>query len=1298
MCNEVVQALKNDCNELLNLKLASDSSKIEKAYLFINDFVSCASDNFKSISNKYDLQLDGSLNAVCEFFLQNSHQFTHALNNREIAQIKGTLGISRTWRKLFDLVKESVDNLEMNKLKGVLEYSVMLDQLNEILEDSQNIILEEKQPHEINSLATSQTNLSEYFEKLKVSLNFLELVSKKMKDELKQMHKEEIFNECKNSLKSNSENIVKKLKHCCDSLHTYSLVNSTKEHLCREFSKYYNYLEAANKAFTWLKLTSFLEAARFSIFKIIDNIRSEIDLNALNTQSIADPLMEMKFFAINIIMFSDDINRIIVDILTAFKKKRRFLIQLCILFEKEEIGLRMIDEFPILRSEHDGINSEKIRSQNNIEYGLDNIKGEYLSLDYLRTSFECFENKYKNNLIMFITDLTKKKENIQIIVYNCRKIVSGLTKSTKKWTLQIRDSIPEIIANLFTIWTLIIIQDFYETTSAGDLCLLKPHVGQILAIYRMLGIGYDKSIREVIKTTETRDLNSNMFRASDNEFNADKHLYNNLIQVGAGEGKSVIVAIVACVLALFGADVSCTCYSDYSISRDKQNFSELFAALGIKDHIHYGTFNQLCELMLNDKCNLREKVKAMISENKRDLSGINIQNPNNPLQRPKVLIVDEVDVFLSDQFYGGTYQPSCWIKSDVIVSLFDQIWTENKALPSFTVYSISRMSTFRECAAKYSNHVYILEEAIKDMITTLKSYDKGTYFVKDDKIAYVDGENITSNVAFGYNTVWQYYLEHEKGNISRESLVNNVGILVKFGRFSYAELPLNFAFISGVSGTLSSLSSKEKTILSETYKIHVKTNIPSIFDKSKRLFDPKYDLRVYDDDNYFSSIRHEIENILSVKRSILIFFKSNKHLNDFYNSSELASIQDQVQVLIETDDPSEKQIKVNRSTEIEKVTLVTRAMGRGTNFVCRSWQLIANGGIHVLQTFFSEEESEEIQIKSRTARQGQPGSYRMILLDTELEWLLGAKPKEELAKAKEYQLYKFLKELRSSIYECKSNFRELNANRCRDIHKISVKFLNAMKDNDMSFVISFLKEKNRGSSAKVNSSRTIVLMSANGSMYTRLSSVKETVIAMFQRVSQIIDSFAMQLVFYSNYNCKSDMLLQSSPWETKAENVRKFMQNIEVTGGIGDEAIEIGLWHAVRESEKREGVSQVILIGGMPAQSNDAVINNRRRFFGEEYWSKSRFGKPTHYLEQLQILAGKKIPVHAFYLTDAAKENFVQIAYMSGGRCEKLTTNATHGAETLTNLVTEETLGISGSNKRYSKYISLSDIQHTKSC
>jgi preprotein translocase subunit SecA len=42
------------------------------------------------------------------------------------------------------------------------------------------------------------------------------------------------------------------------------------------------------------------------------------------------------------------------------------------------------------------------------------------------------------------------------------------------------------------------------------------------------------------------------------------------------------------------------------------------------------------------------------------------------------------------------------------------------------------------------------------------------------------------------------------------------------------------------------------------------------------------------------------------------------------------------------------------------ITLFTKSFGRGTDFKCTNKIVLANGGVHVIQAFFSEELSEEV--------------------------------------------------------------------------------------------------------------------------------------------------------------------------------------------------------------------------------------------------------------------------------------------------------------------------------------------------
>ncbi len=124
--------------------------------------------------------------------------------------------------------------------------------------------------------------------------------------------------------------------------------------------------------------------------------------------------------------------------------------------------------------------------------------------------------------------------------------------------------------------------------------LLTPHPGQFISILRLLGIGYYqyKEIKHLILKNKTIKIISN-------------NLQNNLVQVGTGEGKSLILAVASCILVLLGAEVSCVCYSDYLSSRDYESFKPIFETLGITQNIHYGTFNQICENILNEHGDIR---------------------------------------------------------------------------------------------------------------------------------------------------------------------------------------------------------------------------------------------------------------------------------------------------------------------------------------------------------------------------------------------------------------------------------------------------------------------------------------------------------------------------------------------------------------------------------------------------------------------------------------------------------------------------------------------------------------------
>jgi hypothetical protein len=192
-----------------------------------------------------------------------------------------------------------------------------------------------------------------------------------------------------------------------------------------------------------------------------------------------------------------------------------------------------------------------------------------------------------------------------------------------------------------------------------------------------------------------------------------------------------------------------------------------------------------------------------------------------------------------------------------------------------------------------------------------------------------------------------------------------------------------------------------------------------------------------------------------------------------------------------------------------------------------------------------------------------------------------------------------------------------------------------------------------------------------------MNSAKATVITMYERATEVLlanripsNVFRVQFAVFRNYNSEPDKLLQYSSWATQPQELRAFLQTIGAEGGAGNEAVEIGLWHAANEAEKGV-VSQVILIGDAPANTDQEI----QRWRGSQSrWAKTPFKTPTNLAKELQRMRDRSIPVSAFYVAQRAKEAFEAIATTTGGECEFLDVNSTEGASLLTAFVTKAIL------------------------
>jgi len=111
---------------------------------------------------------------------------------------------------------------------------------------------------------------------------------------------------------------------------------------------------------------------------------------------------------------------------------------------------------------------------------------------------------------------------------------------------------------------------------------------------------------------------------------------------------------------------------------------------------------------------------------------------------------------------------------------------------------------------------------------------------------------------------------------------------------------------------------------------------------------------------------------------------------------------------------------IKKAATSGQATFATAIFGRGTDFVCLDKRVLEAGGVHVIQTFVSQNKAEEVQIQGRTARQGKDGTYSLVLSEADLVIQLGIQAGQAVSCSPE-ELYRIIDEARADKWtaECK---------------------------------------------------------------------------------------------------------------------------------------------------------------------------------------------------------------------------------------------------------------------------------------
>jgi hypothetical protein len=968
---------------------------------------------------------------------------------------------------------------------------------------------------------------------------------------------------------------------------------------------------------SFANINNILERAR-------DEIITQIRSTKCDIKKIADFLSKMKLISDKISHCKKLANSLIDECINYYQKDKKNIIILGSALSENLYGNKLKDEKKCFEVYKRIVLERQIKGRNYLQYVLDNIDKKQGGISkqeksILKINYEDYERTYNKLCKKYMPDT-----DTNTIAKLAKEIAQTKTNNTK-WDKEYKKLAVQLIAHVFAIWSL---NDVVQDVS-GKKMPLTPFVTQVIAIFRILGI---------------------------DELHDNNRLTNNLVQILTGEGKSIVFAVTASVLALLGFDVDCVCYSKYLSQRDYQAFKHIFVTLGIQSHISYGSFNELCEKqIINRVGDIRTKVEQMITTGQYNIVNKN-KKPNN---RPKVLLIDEVDVFFREDFYGKLYNPIIKLKGEKIKKLTDLIWKKRKD-SQFDITELVNTDEYKDCCNEFKDYKYLIIKAATQMLRDVKIYNKRPYDVQDNKIVYKEHDSVSSKVVYGYETLFAYYYEHEKGTINTVNLEEYIGINVDCGKYAYDRIPGTYDHKIGITGTLEYLNKEEKNTLREEYKFAKYTYIPTIFDKNMALFNMIPSLILSSNKTFhFKDIEAEIRKQLThyqgektlEQRAVLVFFENEQLLNEFYQKHlDYEKSQGNVLILKENLTNKEKKRLISLATESGKICLCTKPFGRGTDFVCNDPIVLKNGGVHVIQTFFSDNIAEEKQIIGRTGRRDKSGSCSIII---NKEDIIANKENEKNIKKrffvtkKEWQeiismqeknnKYKLLDSKRKKLFTVKYKKLKELAKKCGQQHEKTLQFSRDILKKNTNAVRNFIRLHNKSSLF-----RTIWLMDATYSMSVLFDKCKEVVKKVFKRIYAVLEkrkiqiTLGMQFALYRNYNSNKNEILETSKWVYKPDKLCTFINGVKAMSGWINEAVEIGLWH-VNEEAKKNNISQVVLIGDMPPNTEGDVKwkRNDKKNSGEKDWSLTRFKKVTYFKPEVEKLKSKNIPVHTLYIERA---------------------------------------------------------------
>jgi galactitol-specific phosphotransferase system IIB component len=430
-----------------------------------------------------------------------------------------------------------------------------------------------------------------------------------------------------------------------------------------------------------------------------------------------------------------------------------------------------------------------------------------------------------------------------------------------------------------------------------------------------------------------------------------KEMKGRLAQIRTGEGKSLIIAILAAYHALQKKTVDIITSTSPLAIRDQKKYVPLYKFLGLSsghicvEHPNEHYFHPTILFGTNTDFEfsiLREHLYGLKSRKNRPMS---------------VVIVDEADNFLMDK---GLESARIAIPSSTnLQQLYFSIYkytNQNKSglLRDFLLADNRDNYSLLDCLSDdYLNTMY---ESSKVAAAKIEGCD---YVVQQNKVTIIDLGTGQLQPSSRWQDGVHEFLEIKHNIVPENSTITGASLC-------HPSFFDQYQIIFGLTGTLG--NNQERDEITCTYNVDT-MNIPTRLPIQRDIYP------LYFGNDYYFKIYDDIQAMMAQQRPTLILVQ---HINAGKTLSEYLTEKGVSHQLLNAIQNEPDALVIRRAGQPGTVTVATNIAGRGTDIELPT-TVQANGGLHVIVAFYPANSRVEDQAIGRSARQGQLGSYRMIL-------------------------------------------------------------------------------------------------------------------------------------------------------------------------------------------------------------------------------------------------------------------------------------------------------------------------------